>query len=102
MGIKYGVVTNDYGTIIIKNNEIEKNKKLLEIKDKNGEIILKKSINKIRDNMIDDFEKISNINFDEENSEHNELISEFVDNHKEKYIKQYQNVLNDFDMKIIF
>ena len=52
--------------------------------------------------MIDDFEKSANINFDEDNSEHNKLISEFVDNNKEKYINQYQNVLNDFDMKIIF
>ena len=40
--------------------------------------------------------------FDEDNPEHNELISEFVDKHEEKYLKQYQEVLNDFDMEIIF
>ncbi|WP_407462804.1 phage minor head protein [Methanobrevibacter sp.] len=102
LGIKYGVITNDYGTIIIKNKETEKNKKAFEIKDENGNSILKKGIDKIRDNMIDDFEVENNMEFDEDNPEHNKLISEFVDNDKEKYCEQYQDVLNDFDMKIIF
>lgn len=101
-GVKYGIVTNDYGTIIIKNKKIEKNKKALEIKDENGTSILKKRIEKIREDMIDDFEEDYGITFDENNSNHNKLISDFVDNHKEKYRKKYQDVLDDFDMEIKF
>ena len=102
LGVKYGIVTNDYGTIIIKNKEIEKNKKALEIKDENGKCILEIKVNKIKSNMVDDFQEINKIKFDENNSEHNKLISDFVDIHKEKYSKEYQDVLNDFDMEIIF
>ena len=52
--------------------------------------------------MIDDFEKENNMEFDDADSKHRELISEFVDEHKEKYQNYYQYVLSDFDMGIIF
>ena len=74
----------------------------LEIKDENGKCILEIKVNKIKSNMVDDFQEINKIKFDENNSEHNKLISDFVDIHKEKYSKEYQDVLNDFDMEIIF
>ena len=102
LGVKYGVITNDYGTIIIKNKETEKNKKALEIKDDEDKVILESRINNIRDNMIEDFENEEGIIFDDENSEHNKSISKFVDKHRKKYQKQYEEVLNDFDMGIIF
>ena len=47
-------------------------------------------------------EEIFGTEFDEDNSEHNKLISKLVDNNKKKYCKQYQEALKDFDMKIIF
>ena len=52
--------------------------------------------------MIKDFEKSKGIIFDNRNSEHNKSISEFVDKHRKKYQKQYEEGLNDFDMEIIF
>ena len=102
LGIKYGVITNDYGTIIIKNKETEKNKNVLDIKDEDGNCVLETKINNIRGDMIDDFEEKNNLEFDEDNSEHSKLISEFVDENNEIYRKQYNDVLSDFDMEIIF
>ena len=52
--------------------------------------------------MIGDFEEKYDTEFNEDNSEHNILISELVDNNKKKYCKQYQEALEDFDMGIIF
>ena len=93
-GVKYGITTTNFGTIIVKNNKQQLNKQNA-TKIKN-EILL------IKLNMIKDFEKKFNKKFDKDDLEHNKEISKMVDDNKDKYLKQYIKVLDNYNMTIIF
>lgn len=93
-GVKYGITTTNFGTIIVKNTEQQLNKEnATEIKDK---------IFNIRKNMIKEFERKFKKEFDENNMEHNKEISQMINDNRKRYLRQYQEVLNDYDMTITF
>lgn len=93
-GAKYGIVTNDLGTFLVKNNNITGNKKAY------GEI--EKPIMDIKLGMIEDFEKKYGYTFNEKDSVHVKNISKMVNENSEKYLRQYQNALSNFNMEVMF
>ena len=93
-GIKYGITTTNLGTVIVKNKEQELNKQ-------NAKYIAKEIVN-IKLSMIEDFEKEFGKPFDEDNLQDNKDISRMVDENRNKYFEQYRNVLDNYDMSIIF
>ena len=52
--------------------------------------------------MIAEFEMKFNKKFDKNNLEHNKEISKMVDENRDKYLKQYKDVLNKYGMDITF
>ena len=93
-GVKYGIVTNDLGTFIVKNNNISGNKK--------GYDGIEKPIKDIKIGIIEEFEEKYGYEYDENNKIHNKNISRMVNENSEKYREQYQDALNDFDMEVMF
>ncbi|WP_458456205.1 phage minor head protein [Methanobrevibacter sp.] len=93
-GVKYGIVTNDLGTFIVKNNNVSGNKK------EYGDI--EKPIKDIKIGIIEEFEEKYGYEYDENNKSHNKNISRMVNENSEKYREQYQKALNNFDMEVMF
>lgn len=93
-GVKYGITTTNLGTIIVKNTKQEMNKE--------NATKIRNQIFKIKTDMIDDFEKKFNKKFDKNNLEHNKEISKMVDENRDKYLKQYHKVLDEYGMSITF
>ena len=52
--------------------------------------------------MIIDFENKFKKTYDKNNLEHNQEISKMVDENRNKYLKQYQDVLKEYGMEITF
>ena len=93
-GVKYGITTNNFGTIIVKNTEQQLNKE--------NAAKIKNQIFNIKIGMIAEFEMKFNKKFDKNNLEHNKEISKMVDENRDKYLKQYKDVLNKYGMDITF
>lgn len=93
-GVKYGITTNNFGTVIVKNTEQQLNK------ENAGNI--RDDIIGIKKGMITDFENKFNKTYDKDNSEHNKEISQMVDENRNKYLKQYKDVLKEYGMEITF
>ena len=93
-GVKYGITTTNFGTIIVKNNEQQLNKQ--NAKD------IRMGIIEIKKGMIVDYEKKFNKKYDEDNLEHNKEISKMVDDNKEKYLEQYRKALGNYNIDITF
>ena len=56
----------------------------------------------IKKGMIIDFENKFKKTYDKNNLEHNQEISKMVDENRNKYLKQYQDVLKEYGMEITF
>ena len=93
-GTKYGIVTNDLGTFIVKNNNITENKKRYD------EIY--EPIKDIKKGMIRDFKMKYGYKYEKNNRAHDKKISKMVNENSEKYLRQYQKALSDFDMEVMF
>ena len=93
-GVKYGITTTNFGTVIVKNNAQQANKE--------NASVIKDEIIEIKKGMISDFEKEYKKEFDENNMQHNKEISEMVDKNRDKYLEQYRAVLKEYDMSITF
>ena len=93
-GVHYGVVTNDLGTFIVKNNNIDGNK--------NNFRDITVQITKIKKDMIEEFKTKYGHSYNNNNDDDIREISIMVNENSSKYIKQYQEALNGFDMEVIF
>ena len=105
--VKYGLITNEEGTFIIKNNSLSQNK------DNSKKI---KDIGfKIEKNMTDDFNKDTGRiipstfyegkpidKYTSEELKYFEERDKYVNKHKNKYKKLYENKLSDYDFEIKF
>ena len=96
-GVSNGVSTNKSGTLIIKNNNVTKNK------ERYNEI--KKVTKGIVDKMVDDFRR-DTPNWREfyatKKSLYDRKLENYVMKHNDRYVKMYQEKLVDFDMEVIF
>ena len=88
---------NKSGTLIIKNNNVTKNK------ERYNEI--KKVTKGIVDKMVDDFRR-DTPNWREfyatKKSLYDRKLENYVMKHNDRYVKMYQEKLVDFDMEVIF
>ena len=57
---------------------------------------------KIKTGMIRDFKKEYGYKYNKNNPVHVKNISKMVNDNCEKYLKQYQDVLSNFDMEVMF
>ena len=93
-GVKYGIITTNLGTIIVKNTKQQANKENA-VKIRNKAISIKKD-------MISDFEEKYNREYDKDNLQDNKDISKMVDENRNKYLEQYREVLDKYGMSITF
>ena len=94
-GAEHGISTNEYGTMTIKNNNVQKNK---------GKVkLIENRVENIKKQMIEDFEENNShgINkYNSENDNHNKLINDYVNKRSEYYVTQYQQVFKKEKIEI--
>lgn len=94
-GVKYGITTNEIGTFIIKNNNIESNK--------NNSKKVKKAVVNIKSDIIDDFSRdVRVVTIDNLTNQDKIDLENYVIEHHDKYTEIYQNVLRDNGFTAIF
>ncbi len=96
-GIKYGIITNKFGTVFIKNNGLEKNKNNL----KN----LENCVLSIKKEILSDFHKSKKNWMDlKENNEdiYNKLLNDYAIKHNDKYVELYKSELKQYGMDVTF
>lgn len=97
--VEYGIITNEFGTLIIKNKNVEKS---LLHKDNIGDIA-----SEIQRKLTKDFQrrmKYLDNNFNQRwlsEEEYDEKFQEFAKEHHYKYLKKYQRKLEEY-MDITF
>ena len=93
-GVKYGLVTNDVGTFIVKNTKYKTNK--------NNVVDIQSSIQDIVDNMLEDFEIKYGREFNDKNNVDLSDMNKLVNNNSNKYFNQYSKNLEKYGMEVIF
>ena len=93
-GVHYGITTNEFGTFIVKNNNIDIN--MTKYPD------IKSVINKIKIGILIDFKTKYGYKFDKNNSTHVKDINQMINDHFDKYFDQYQEALSNYDMEVLF
>lgn len=92
--VKYGVITNNSGLVVIKNNNPSLNK--ME-SSKIEEIIIS-----CEKQLIKDLKTYGNIKFDYSDN-HKRILNEYVKKNQDKYVKLYcESLQENFDIDIIF
>ena len=93
-GVYYGIVTNDLGTFIVKNNKVQENK--------TNVIDIESKILNIKIGMMEDFKSKYGYGYDKHNEQHKKDINSMIYDNSDKYVKQYENVLSEYDMHVIY
>lgn len=93
--VKYGIITNEMGMFIIRNN----NKNKLSKEDMDD---LLDKLEDIDDFILEKFESDKNIIFDKNNDNHRYLLNEYVKDNIDFWVNEYGSCLSEYDMKVKF
>lgn len=98
--VKYGIVSNEFGIFIVKNNNYD-----VDLTPEESKKIIKTSIS-IKKKMEEDFQKLNpeyeGIVYDDKDDEYYTKINNYVKQHCKEYVELYQDCLSGQGIDIMF